>query len=159
MRRISSLSRAMAKTMFAIAGIALVSSMFLTMSDVILRSFQRPIVGTYELVGLLGAIAVGFSIPETSRINGHVIMDFVPSSVSGGWRRLMRVITRLIGILIFIIIAWNLWGLGVDFKVNCEVTPTLQLPLYPVAWGLSICSLIECFILFVDILETREPAL
>jgi len=156
---ISDLSRALSKSMFAIAGVALAASMALTVSDVVLRSFQRPIVGTYELVGLLGAIVVGFAIPETSRSNGHVIMDFLPSVLSGGWRRLLRIITRLIGISLFLTIAVNLWSMGIDFRINGEVTPTLQLPLYPVAWGLSVCCLIECLTLFNDILETKEPVL
>jgi TRAP-type C4-dicarboxylate transport system permease small subunit len=86
-------------------------------------------------------------------------MDFLPGAVSGSWRRLLRVVTRLIGILIFLLIAVNLWSMGSDFRVNGEVTPTLQLPMYPVAWGISLCCLIECLTLFVDILETREPEL
>ncbi len=159
MNKISVLSRALSRSMFAIAGVALVASMALTVSDVILRAFQRPIVGAYELVGLLGAIVVGFAIPETSRSNGHVIMDFLPSVLSGGWRRLLRIITRMIGILLFLMISVNLWSMGTDFRINGEVTPTLQLPMYPVAWGLSVCCLIECFTLFNDILETREPEL
>ncbi len=159
MNKISVLSRALSRSMFAIAGVALVASMALTVSDVILRAFQRPIVGAYELVGLLGAIVVGFAIPETSRSNGHVIMDFLPSVLSGGWRRLLRIITRMIGILLFLMISVNLWSMGTDFRINGEVTPTLQLPMYPVAWGLSVCCLIECFTLFNDILETREPQL
>lgn len=158
MTKISALSRVLSRSMFALAGVALAASMLLTVSDVVLRSFQRPIVGTYELVGLLGAIVVGFAIPETSRINGHVIMDFLPSALSGGARRLLKVITRLLGIVLFLIIAVNLWTLGTDFRANGEVTPTLQLPMYPIAWGLAICSVVQCFILVVDILETRDPA-
>jgi len=105
----------------------------------------------------MGAIVVGFAIPETSRANGHVIMDILPGMLSGGWRRLLTVTTRLIGIALFIIIAVNLWSMGHDFRVNGEVTPTLHLPLYPVAWGLAICSLVECLTLFVEILQTKEP--
>jgi len=42
-----------------IAGIAITFIMLLTVLDVILRSFRRPIVGTYELVAFSGAIVVG----------------------------------------------------------------------------------------------------
>jgi TRAP-type C4-dicarboxylate transport system permease small subunit len=156
-KTIFTLSRGLSQIMFAIAGVALTATMLLTVADVLLRAFRTPIVGTYELVGLMGAIVVGFAIPETSRANGHVIMDMLPGMLSGGWRRLLTVTTRLIGIALFIIIAVNLWSMGHDFRANGEVTPTLQLPLYPVAWGLAICSVVECFILFVEILQTKEP--
>jgi hypothetical protein len=43
----------------AIAGAALCFLMLLTIADVVLRILGRPIVGTYELVGLGGAIAMG----------------------------------------------------------------------------------------------------
>lgn len=143
--------------MYYVAGVALASIMLLTVLDVILRSFKSPVLGTYELVGLLGAIVVGFAIPQTSKLDGHVIMDLIPSALSGLSRRLMRILTRLLGIAIFLVIGLNLWSMGTDFRMSGEVTPTLQLPLYPIAWGISVCCYIQCLILFVDILNTWKP--
>jgi len=151
------LSEILAKLMYYVAGVALASIMLLTVLDVILRSFKSPVLGTYELVGLLGAIVVGFAIPQTSKLDGHVIMDLIPSALSGLSRRLMRILTRLLGIAIFLVIGLNLWSMGTDFRMSGEVTPTLQLPLYPIAWGISVCCYIQCLILFVDILNTWKP--
>ena len=142
--------------MYVIAGIALAGSMFLTVADVILRQFKVPIVGTYELVGLLGAVVVGFAIPQTSRLQGHVIMDFVTSKLSRSWQRPFHVLTRILAIGTFAIIAWNLWELGDDLKKSGEVSLTLQLPFYPVAYGIAICCLVECLVLFVDMVKKRE---
>ncbi len=157
MKYVFALTDGLSRLMYYLAGVALAAIMLLTVFDVILRSFKRPILGTYELVGLLGAIVVGFSIPETSRLNGHVIMDIIPTTLTGLSRRLMRILTRLLGISIFIIIGVNLWSIGTDFRVSGEVTPTLQLPLFPIAWGISICCYIECLILFLDIITTWKP--
>jgi TRAP-type C4-dicarboxylate transport system permease small subunit len=142
--------------MYVIAGIALAGSMFLTVADVILRQFKVPIVGTYELVGLLGAVVVGFAIPQTSRLQGHVIMDFVTAKLSQSWQRPFHVITRILAIGTFAIIAWNLWALGNDLRKSGEVTLTLQLPFYPVAYGIALCCIVECLVLFVDMVEKRE---
>ena len=49
-----------------IAGTSLTFLMLLTVGDVILRYFKRPIVGTYELVAFSGAVVIGFSLPFTS---------------------------------------------------------------------------------------------
>lgn len=157
MKYVLALSEILAKLMYYVAGVALASIMLLTVLDVILRSFKSPVLGTYELVGLLGAIVVGFAIPQTSKLNGHVIMDLIPSALSGLARRLMRILTRLLGIAIFLVIGLNLWSMGTDFRMSGEVTPTLQLPLYPIAWGISVCCYIQCLILFVDILNTWKP--
>jgi TRAP-type C4-dicarboxylate transport system permease small subunit len=142
--------------MYVVAGIALAGSMFLTVADVILRTLKRPIVGTYELVGLLGALVVGFAIPQTSRLQGHVLMDFVTSKLSSGIQRILQIITRLLAMGLFIIIGWNMLNLGNDFRRVGEVTPTLQLPIYPVAYGIALCCLVECLVLFIDMIEKRD---
>jgi TRAP-type C4-dicarboxylate transport system permease small subunit len=142
--------------MYVIAGIALAGSMFLTVGDVILRQFKVPIVGTYELVGLLGAVVVGFAIPQTSRLQGHVIMDFVTGKLPQGWTRVFHVLTRILAVVTFVIIGWQLWGLGTDLKTSGEVTLTLQLPFYPVAYGVSVCCFVECLVLLFDMWGKRE---
>ncbi|MGO9566652.1 MAG: TRAP transporter small permease [Desulfomonilaceae bacterium] len=101
-------------------------------------------------------MVVGFAIPQTSRLQGHVIMDFVTSKLSQGWQRPFHVLTRIFAIVTFAIIAWNLWGLGNDLKTSGEVTLTLQLPFYPVAYGIALCCFVECLVLFVDMVEKRE---
>jgi len=144
--------------MFVLAGIALTASMVLTCSDVILRMpiFKRPITGTYELVGILAAMAVGFALPQTTRLRGHVAMDFVTSRFPELWQAVLWVVTRFLGVALFFIIGWNLWILGNDFQKSGETTMTLQLPFYPVAYLLAICCMIECVILVVDLFEKRR---
>jgi TRAP-type C4-dicarboxylate transport system permease small subunit len=142
--------------MYVVAGIALAGSMFLTVADVILRTLKRPIVGTYELVGLLGALVVGFAIPQTSRLQGHVLMDFVTSKLSTGVQRILQVITRILAMGLFTILGWNMVNLGNDFRRVGEVTPTLQMPIYPVAYGIALCCLVECLVLFIDMIEKRD---
>jgi TRAP-type C4-dicarboxylate transport system permease small subunit len=156
MKALSAVVRGLSRFMYVIAGIALAASMFLTVADVILREFKVPIVGTYELVGLLGAVVVGFAIPQTSRLQGHVIMDYVTSKLPQGWTRVFHVITRILAIVTFAIIGWNLWSLGTDYRTSGEVTLTLQLPFYPVAYGISVCCFVECLVLLFDIWEERE---
>ena len=59
----------------AVAGVALVLLMLLTIADVVLRLLGRPIPGTYELVALAGALAIGLAIPLTSWMRGHIYVD------------------------------------------------------------------------------------
>jgi TRAP-type C4-dicarboxylate transport system permease small subunit len=155
-KTISAVAAGLSRFMYVVAGLALAGSMFLTVSDVILRSFKRPIVGTYELVGLLGALVIGFSLPQTSRVKGHVLMDFLTGSLSAGAQRVLHVLTRILGIVLFAIIGWNLWVLGDDFRKSGEVTLTLQLPLYPVAYSIAICCFVECLVLVLDMVGQKE---
>ena len=132
----------LSKLLNVVAGIAITFMMFLTVTDVILRSFRRPIIGTYELVAFSGAIVIGFAVPLTTFLKGHVLVDFFVMKFPKGIRNIVHVVTRLMGIGLFSMLGWNLIKLGMDLYRTGEVSLTLQLPFYPVAYGIGLC----CFV-------------
>ncbi len=136
-----------------IAGVALVCMMLVTVADVVLRFFRRPIVGTYELVALSGAVVVGFSIPFTSWQRGHIYVDFLIARFSPRVRNIFHTVTRCLGIGLFFLIGWNLMSMGRDLYRSGEVSLTLQLPFYPVAYGVGISCLVQCLVLLCDIFK------
>ncbi len=156
MKTIEAVIRNVSGAMYVIAGIALSGMVAITVADVILRSFRTPIVGTYEIVGLLGAIMVGFAIPQTSRAKGHVAMDFLEGKLPPAVDRVFFVITRLLGVGLFVIIGWQLWLLGDDYFRIGEVTLTVHLPQYPVCYGMAICCFIECVVLLLEIFQPQK---
>lgn len=139
--------------MNAIAAVALGFMILLTVADVILRYFRRPIIGTYEMVGLSGAVIIGFSLPFTSMMKGHVNVDFLTLKLPPKARKIFSSITKCLGIILFLIIGWNLVILGMDFHKVGEVTPTRHLPIYPVLYGVGVCCFFESLVLLVDILK------
>src|SRR5208283_3061882 len=100
---LSSIARVLSRFMYVVAGIALTACVFLTVCDVLLRLVKHPIVGTYELVGLLGAVVVGLSLPQTSRVNGHVVMHFLTDRVGENVKNRLLVVTRILAIGMFIL--------------------------------------------------------
>ncbi len=138
-----------------IAGTSLTFLMLLTVGDVILRYFKRPIVGTYELVAFSGAVVIGFSIPFTSWMKGHVYVDFLILRFSQKVRNVFNIITRYLVICLFLMIGWNLIKYGMDLRKSGEVSPTLHFPFYPVAYGIGICCFFQCLVLLCDILKIR----
>ena len=141
------------KLLNVIAGLAITFIMFLTVTDVILRSFRRPIVGTYELVAFSGAIVIGFAVPLTTLLKGHVLVDFFVLKFPKGVRNICHVVTRCLGIGLFSLLGWNLIKLGMDLHRTGEVSLTLQLPFYPVAYGIGICCFVQCLVLIAHILQ------
>jgi TRAP-type C4-dicarboxylate transport system permease small subunit len=153
MERFLSKVKELSRLFNLIAGITLSFLMMLTIADVILRLFGRPIVGTYELVAFSGAVVIGFSIPLTSWMKGHVYVDFLILRFSQKRRNILNILTRCLVIWLFLMIGWNLIKYGMDLYKSGEVSPTLQMPFYPVAYGVGICCFIECLVLFCDILK------
>jgi len=148
----------MAKFMDLLGGIVLTFMMLITVTDVILRFAGKPITGTYELVFLGGAIVVGCAIPRTSWEGGHVNVDFVLMSFSRTTRKVIMAFTRLFGIAFFFLLGWNLLALGTQLYTKEEVSLTLHVPIYPVAYVLAVCAFVECFVLLSDMVMTISEA-
>ncbi|MCX8117738.1 MAG: TRAP transporter small permease [Desulfobacterota bacterium] len=141
------------RAMYGMAGIALTFIIALTVCDVILRYFRRPITGTFELVAFTGAIVIGFAIPLTSWVRGHIFVDFFILKLPKKIRDAFNVTTRLMGIGLFFLAGWNLIKVGMDLKKSGEVSLTLQLPFYPVAYGIGIACFVQCLVLVCDIMK------
>jgi TRAP-type C4-dicarboxylate transport system permease small subunit len=156
MHAINAAINRIARAMYWIAGVALAAMMFLTVADVFLRSFKHPIVGTYEVVSLLGAIVIGFAIPQTTIERGHVLMDFITGRLPFGVQRLFHFITRLLAVFTFYIIGWNLFKIGNDLRLNGQVSLTLKIPEYPVAYGIAVCCLFQCLVLLSGLILKKE---
>ena len=145
----------LSRLMNVISYIALTFIMLLTVADVIMRMgwIRRPIIGTFEIVGMVGAIVIGFGVPLTSWVRGLVSVDVIVNKLPGWGKNFMNILTRVISIIIFIVIGYNLFGYATDLLVSGEVTPTRQIPFYPVVYGLGIACFIQCLVLIADIIK------
>lgn len=139
-----------------VAEIALVVMMMLTVFDVALRTVGAPIVGTYELVALAGAVVIGFAVPKTSWDRGHVFVDFLIENRSRAVKNSFFIGTRIIGIGLYATLSLNLLLKGIVLSRAGEVSLTLHIPLYPAAFALSFCFFVQCFSLVADILRMTE---
>ena len=137
--------------LLAIAGTSLSLLILLTLADVVLRGFDRPIPGTYELVALAGAVVVGFSLPSTSWHRQQIYIDFFIEKLGAKAKHAIDVVTRLMGMALFSVLGWNLFKYGIDLSRSGEVSLTLQIPFYPIAFGIGACCLIQVLVLACDI--------
>jgi TRAP-type C4-dicarboxylate transport system permease small subunit len=141
------------KVLAIIAGIALTLMMFLTVADVIMRALFTPFTGTYEVVGLMLAVVIGFAIPKVSLRKQHVNMDILVAKLSKRNKAIMNTFTRILCIALFILIGYSLFAIGNEFQRAGEVSPTIRLPFYPMAYGVGICCFIECFVFIFEIVK------
>jgi TRAP-type C4-dicarboxylate transport system permease small subunit len=127
--------------------------MGLTVADVFLRILGKPLVGVFELVAFFGAVVIGFSIPFTSWVRGHIYVDFLILKFSKGTRKRIHVFTRLLGMGLFALIGWNLLKMADDLHRSGEVSATLHVPFYPVVYGIGVVCLIQVLVLTADIVK------
>ena len=143
--------RFVSKILNLIAGVTLTLMMFLTVADVTLRATGHPLIGTYEVVALSLAIVIGFGIPKVSLDRGHVYMEFLLEKLSPRGKDVMNTFTRILVFVLFLFIGYNLLNVGAEFHASGEVSPTIKLPFYPVAYGVAICCFLECVVFLFEI--------
>jgi TRAP-type C4-dicarboxylate transport system permease small subunit len=136
-----------------VAGSCLTFLMLLTIADVVLRHFRLPILGTYELVGFAGAATIGFAIPLTSWYRGQIFVDFFVLRFSKRAQNIFNLTTRVLVFCVFVLIGWNLYKYGVGLDISGEVSDTLRVPFYPVAYGLAVACVAECLVIVADIIK------
>ena len=137
-----------------VASAALVVMMLLTSVDVFMRYlFNHPITGTYDLVGLLGAVLASFAMPYTMLQKGHVAVEILVQSLSRGKQLFIETCTHLFGISLFLVLVWQAVLLSRDMKAAGEVTPTLLLPFYPIVYCMAVCFLGLCLAILVNLLH------
>jgi hypothetical protein len=57
-----------------------------------------------------------------------------------------------------LLISWNSVKIGTGFLKGAEVSGTLEIPLYPVAYALGVCFLVLSLVIFCDILKILRGA-
>jgi TRAP-type C4-dicarboxylate transport system permease small subunit len=153
MDALNSLTKRVSSIINVVAGIALTIMMLLTVIDVGLRAGGRPIMGTYEIVSLMLAVVVGFAIPQSSLDGAHVYMEIGLDKLGPVGQNVMRTVTRVFCVFLFIYIGYNLFSLAAEFHASGEVSQTLRLPFYPVAYGAGICCFFECWVFAMQIIN------
>jgi len=137
-----------------VASASLVAMMLLTCADVLMRyAFSRPIIGTYDLVSLMGAVVVSFAMPYTMLKKGHVAVEFLIQNLSKDTQRIIETCTHLIAVSLFSVLIWQAMILARDMKAAGEVTPTLLLPFYPILYCMAVCFFGLCLAILVNLLH------
>jgi TRAP-type C4-dicarboxylate transport system permease small subunit len=136
-----------------VAAAAIFFMMALTCADVFLRLFRMPIPGTYEIVSFMGAVAASFAIAYTSIEKGHVAVSLVVQLFSQRVQAVIESVIAIFGIILFALIAWQSVIYALDCQRSGEVSLTLQMPFYPIIYGVAVGAGVVCLVLIIDIVN------
>ncbi len=145
------------RLMVWVAAVAVVSMMLLTCADIVLRWLRRPIPGTYELVGFFGALAVAFALAHTSVVKGHIAVDFLVQRLSPRWQAVVDIVNAVVAAALFGLVAWRSTVQAAALRRVGEVSMTLQLPVYPVVYGVAAGCALLTLVLVARIWSCLRP--
>src|SRR4030042_591376 len=105
-----------------IAGSVLACMMLVTLFDVTMRQFKKPLVGGIELISFAGAIVIGFALPYSTWKKSHIFVDLLIGKLAQRPQAILKIITRSISILLFLFIGYNFILYGFDLIKTGEVS-------------------------------------
>ena len=159
MQRIERVIAAASSWFNYVACAAIIVMMLLSCADVVLRILGTPIPGTYEMVGLLGAVIIAFAMAYTSLQRGHVAVEMLYEKLPPRAQCLVDSTGNLTGSALFGMIAWQSTVYAADLRQSGEVSLTLQMPLYPIVYGIAFGCGMLALVLLVDFIKSFQRGL
>jgi len=141
-----------------LAQCAVVAMMLIVVGNIVLRILWRPIYGTYDVVMILGSIAVAFALGYCAVQRGHIAVEIVMERFSQRVQAIVDSITGILGVGIFAIIAWQCWVYGTDMWRCGEVSMSVYIPLHPFIYGVGFGCALVCMVILVDLIKALDKA-
>jgi TRAP-type C4-dicarboxylate transport system permease small subunit len=145
------------RILIIVAGVVLAIMIFLTCSNVFIRTVWVPIKGTYELMGYFGAVITALALGYTQKRQGHIAVDILVLRFSRGTQRIINAINNLICMLFFAIVAWRIAQYATTLWRTGEVTETLRIVYYPFTYSVALGCAVLALVCLTDFLKALIP--
>jgi TRAP-type C4-dicarboxylate transport system permease small subunit len=148
-----------AARLFAIcSGLMLVAMALMSVYSIVGRSLlNKPVMGDYEMVQMMSAVAVAMALPFCQMVGGHVIVDFFTAKAPPRLNAALDALAALLLATCAFAIAWRIILATLEFRQNHDATMLLNLPTW---WGYAPMGpsfvLLGCAALYTAWLRVRE---
>ncbi|MDD2240565.1 MAG: TRAP transporter small permease subunit [Kiritimatiellae bacterium] len=130
--------RTLIRAMSVVGSLAVVGLVGVTVADVIGRQFGLPVKGAYDLVRVLGAVAIACALPLTKAVKGHIAIEYFFQKMDRRGRAVVDTLMRLVLLVLFGLLAVQFVRQGLLFRDSGEVTTTLHMPMFWVPWLMAL---------------------
>jgi TRAP-type C4-dicarboxylate transport system permease small subunit len=138
-----------------IAGVGacfLVPLMLITSADVLTRDlFNHSIPGTVELSEYMLAVFILLGLAYTQQVKAHVGVSIITSRLPHPAPLILNIITTLISLFIFSILAWQGLVVGIEERT---VSDMLRIPQYPFRLLVAVAAFLLGLELLIDLGES-----
>jgi TRAP-type C4-dicarboxylate transport system permease small subunit len=147
------LVKALSAAMHVLSGVAAVAMVIITCFDVLARRIGLPVDFPFEVVCALAGVLVASALPATSRRGAHVTVDYLKSKVTPSRFRIAYVVSRCMGIAIFLVISFNSIRLAKRIYESKEHSAVLEIPQFIFPCFLAAGCIVTCLVLCHQMLQ------
>jgi TRAP-type C4-dicarboxylate transport system permease small subunit len=155
MQILASVTRFLDGMLAFVSGVALVSMVLLTCSNIFMRyMWSIPISGTFELMGFFGAVVTTFALGYTQRFRMHIAVTVLVDRFSSKTKTALTVLNDLLCMTFFVLVGWQTILMSNNFVEQGEVTETLQIVFYPFTYAVALGCLVLALVFLTQALQT-----
>jgi TRAP-type C4-dicarboxylate transport system permease small subunit len=146
------ISRVLNRMFMWVAGAFMVAMILITCANIFLRVVWVPIKGTFELMGLFGAVATAFVLGYTQIKKSHISVDILVSGFPQRIQKILNGINYFVCMVFFAVVGWQISRLATNLWKTGEVTETLRIIYYPFTYAVAFGCFLLALALLVDFL-------
>lgn len=140
-----------------VGAVAMLFMMFLTVADVIGRSFFTwPITGTYELSRYFLVVIVLLGIAYAQQTGQNIAVDYFVLKLPPRCQFIFGVISTSLGLVFCALVTWQGWEGGWNSMRAKTVSDTLHIPSYPFEFLIAVGAFFLCIELLLKLLTLRS---
>jgi TRAP-type C4-dicarboxylate transport system permease small subunit len=140
------------------AGCSLVAMMLVTVGEMVLRMFGRPMAGTVETIGWLAAITTAFALGYGQIYKSHVAIDLFTNRLTPRTRVVVSMAVYLASTALFWLVSWRVFRYAGVLKQSGSLSETMKVIVYPWVYMVSLGCAGLSLALLVDFLKTCRLA-
>lgn len=137
-----------------VAGFSLVAMVVVTVGEMVLRMFGRPMAGTVETIGWLAAVTTAFALGYTQVYQGHVSIDLFTRRLGSRTQEALSMLMNLVSAALFMVVTWNVFRYAGVLRETGSLSETMKVIVYPWVYLVSLGCAGLTLALLVDFLKS-----
>lgn len=136
-----------------IGKVALFGAMAVVVTNIILRTFWRPLPGTVEITEMFGAVLLAMGIAYCALSDGHISVDVLFNKLSSKSRAIVELITNFISFVFLTALAGQTLVYATSLLTRGATTSHLTIPTYPIGYLVSLGFIMLALVLFLRFIQ------
>jgi len=137
------------------AGLVLIALVLLITVDVTLRrAFNSPLTFSYEIIEFGLVIVVWGSVLYSTARERHISIDVLVSRLPAKARQFLRLIFDFVSAVALLLIGWQSITYAIRLRDAQNVSPTLDIPIYPFVLIVALGAILAGLILLVNFIDS-----
>ena len=137
-----------------VGAVAILAMLGITVTDIICsKLFRRPLLGSVDIIGLLGLIVSAFALAQTEIHKQHVRIDFIIVGLKQRIQGIIGIISSVFALGLIGILIWQSIDYGVSLQESHLGSPTLRIPFFPFSYLIALGCIPLFLILIFELIE------